>query len=389
MIETGNLIEGFFWTAVGLCFAVSMIRPAQRRAKLIAAVNFVAFGLSDFAEMRTGAWWRPPWLLAWKLACVLVMVVQLVLYMKNRRRPTTKADTQGAEQDGEPQKPTPKGFLRRVVLPIVRIAVLVYVGLAAVLLFFQSWLVYRPSRKVEQTPAELQLHYEEVRLTAADGTQLSAWYIPAEGARGAVLICHGNGGNIGHRLPTIWAYHQLGYSVLIFDYRGYGQSRGKPTETGTYQDAAAAWEHLVQVRKTLPERIVVFGRSLGGAVAAHLAKARRPGALILESTFTSVPELGATLYPFLPVRRLCRFSYNTLEMVKEVRCPVLVAHSPHDDMVPYAHGRTLFEAVAEPKQFLEMAGGHNDALDATGERYKDEVKAFLDKHVPRAKGETP
>jgi len=381
MIETGNLIEGFLWIAIGLCFAVSLVRPAQRKAKLVAAINFVVFGFSDFVEMRTGAWWRPPWLPAWKAACVLVMLTQLVRYLKARGRVASAASPQEGGQEGGSQKAAPRSFLRRGVFPIVRIAALAYVGLAAVLLFFQSWLVYRPSREIEQTPGDLRLPYEEVRLTAADGTELSAWYIPAQGARGAVLVCHGNGGNISHRLPTIRTYHQLGYSVLIFDYRGYGQSSGRPSEAGTYQDAAAAWEHLVRVRKIPPERIVVFGRSLGGAVATHLARARRPGALILESTFTSVPDLAAKLYPFLPVRYLCRFSYNVLAMVREIRCPILIAHGPDDDMVPYSHGRALFEAAAEPKQFLEMVGGHNDGLQETGPRYADEVKAFLDHHV--------
>lgn len=165
--------------------------------------------------------------------------------------------------------------------------------------------------------------------------------------------------------------------MLIFDYRGYGRSEGSPSEAGTYQDAEAAWKHLVETRKVPPERIVVFGRSLGGAVAAHLAHKHTPGALILESTFTSAPDMGAKLYPFFPIRWLCRFSYDTQSIIGEIRCPVLIVHSSDDEMVPYEFGQALYQAAGGDKRMLTINGSHNSGIIISGRAYRSGLDAFL------------
>lgn len=255
----------------------------------------------------------------------------------------------------------------------------VYIGLCLLVCLTQARLVYFPLREIEATPRSLGLSFEEVKLHASDGVELSAWLIPCDRPRGTVLFCHGNAGNISHRLHIIRMFHDLGFSMLIFDYRGYGASQGSPTERGTYLDAQAAWDYLIE-RQIPPGQIVIFGESLGGAVAAWLAKERTPGALVLQSTFTSLPDLGARLYWWLPVRLLSRFRYNARSHVRQVKCPVLVAHSPTDEIVPYALGSRLFEAASEPKEFLELSGSHNDGLgpsDAAG------LGAFLSRHLPR------
>ena len=175
-----------------------------------------------------------------------------------------------------------------------------YVGLAAMVFVSQSRLVYYPQRGIIATPGQIGLSYDAVTFEAADGVRLSGWFVPAEAPRGVILFCHGNAGNISHRLESIRVFHRLGLSTFIFDYRGYGQSEGRPTEQGTYLDAEAAWRYLVQERRVAPTEIIVFGRSLGGAIAAWLAQDHTPRALIVESTFTSVRDMASHLYPFLP-----------------------------------------------------------------------------------------
>lgn len=239
-----------------------------------------------------------------------------------------------------------------------------YGGLLLAVYFFQSHLVFFPQtgREIIATPAQVGLPYEDIHLQTSDGISLHGWYIPALQARGTVLFLHGNAGNISHRLDSVQMLHRLGYSTLIFDYRGYGNSGGAPTEQGTYQDAEAAWRYLTGPRHIPSCRIVVFGESLGGSVAAWLAARQKPAALVIASGFTSVPELGQQLYPYLPVRWLVRIRYDTRENLRKVAAPVLIAHSPEDEIVPFGHGRALFAAANPPKQFLELAGGHNDGF---------------------------
>jgi fermentation-respiration switch protein FrsA (DUF1100 family) len=244
---------------------------------------------------------------------------------------------------------------------------------------FQERLVYFPSRELEATPADLGLAFREVRFPAADGVMLHGWHVPAEQARGAVLFFHGNAGNISHRLDTLRLAHGLGLNIFIFDYRGYGLSQGRTTEAGTYADARGAWDWLLAETGEEPARVALWGRSLGGAVAAHLAAGLEtpPGALILESTFTSLPDMGAVAYPFLPVRLIARMRYPVAEDLARARCPVLVAHSPSDEIVPFRFGEQLFAAAPSPKRFLRLRGDHNGGWLATGREYVSAVDAFL------------
>jgi len=246
----------------------------------------------------------------------------------------------------------------------------------------QSRLVYHPQRDIIATPDQIGLSYEVVAFEAADGVRLSGWFVPAEGApRGVILFCHGNAGNISHRLESIRLFHHLGLSTFIFDYRGYGQSKGKPTERGTYLDAEAAWRYLVQERQVSPVEIIVFGRSLGGAIGAWLAQDHTLRALIVESTFTSVGDMGAQLYPYLRVRLLSRFDYNAVGYLSKVDCPVLVVHSRDDEMIPFSHGRRLFDAAGEPKAFLEIRGTHNEGFVTSAERYQDGLDSFVSRYA--------
>jgi len=258
-----------------------------------------------------------------------------------------------------------------------------YGGFALLLYIFQSRLVFYPEidRDIIAAPSQAGLPYEDIHLKISDGINLHGWYIPVPQPRGTVLFLHGNAGNISHRLDSVRMFHRLGYSTLIFDYRGYGNSGGTPSEQGTYQDAEAAWRYLTEQRHIPSCRIVLYGESLGGAVAAWLAARQKPAALVIASGFTSVPDLGQHIYPYLPVRWLARIHYDTRESLRTVAAPVLIAHSPEDDIIPFEHGRALFAAANPPKQFLELAGGHNDGFIFMRESWVKVLEDFLDERM--------
>jgi uncharacterized protein len=258
---------------------------------------------------------------------------------------------------------------------------LVYVALVAFLWVRQESMVFLPGipgRQLAATPAAIGLDYEDLRIATADGEELHAWFIPAREERGVLLFFHGNAGNISHRLESLRIFNGLALSVLILDYRGYGQSTGSPTEEGTYEDARAAWRYLVEERGVPGERIVLFGRSLGGAVATWLAAEHRPRGLIVESTFRSVPEVAAELYWFLPVRALARIEYPVEELIARVEAPLLIVHSRDDEIIPFHHGEALYRAANPPKQMLVLSGGHNVGFMLGGQAYVQGLEAFLD-----------
>jgi len=257
----------------------------------------------------------------------------------------------------------------------------VYLVFALLVYFGQARLVYFPEKQLSNTPGAIGLAYANVSIPVSDGETLHGWWMPVPDAKGAVLFFHGNAGNISHRINYLTMFKRLGYSTLLFDYRGYGQSSGTPSETGTYHDAQAAWQYLTATKGIAPERIVLFGESLGGAVASWLAAREKPGLLVLASAFTSVPELGAEIYPFLPVRWISRFEYNTLESLQSVSCPVFIAHSPEDDIVPFRHGQRLFQAAPEAKQFLPLEGSHNTGFIFMQPAWIKSLGAFMDKNL--------
>jgi len=276
--------------------------------------------------------------------------------------------------------------MRVRMLTLVAAAGVLYLGLVGCMYAIQSSLVYLPDlagRDLLATPEDIGLGYRTTSLSTSDGETLHGWFVPAPEARATLLFFHGNAGNISHRLESIAVFHQLGLNVLILDYRGYGRSTGKPSEQGTYRDAQAAWEYLIGTEGLKPGDIVLFGRSLGGAVAVWLATQVQPAALVLESSFTSVPDLGAQLYPWLPVRLISRLHYDSRARLPQVQVPVLVIHSRDDEIIPIDHGRALFAAANRPKHFLELRGGHNDGFVLSREHYLAGLRGFLEASLPR------
>ena len=238
-------------------------------------------------------------------------------------------------------------------------------------------LPHMPGRELVATPRDIGLDYESLRITTEDGVLLHGWLVPHPDARATLIFFHGNAGNISHRLASLRQFHGLKLSVLLFDYRGYGESEGKPGEAGLHRDAAAVLAYARDVRGLEARDLVLFGRSMGAALAAWCARQADVGAVILESGFTSAPALAADLYPFLPARLLTRLRYPTLEYVAHARSPVLVVHSRDDEIIPFEHGQRLYEAAPAPKAFLELRGSHNRAFIESEASYLRGLDVFL------------
>lgn len=252
-----------------------------------------------------------------------------------------------------------------------------YILLLALIFLFQSRLIYFPIKKISMIPSQAGLRYEEIIYKTKDNEKIAAWYIPTPEAKGVILFCHGNAGNISHRIDSIKIFYQLKLSTFIFDYRGYGKSTGKTTEKGTYMDVEGAWDFLVKKRKISPDEIIIFGRSIGGSIASWLAQKHIPRGLIVESSFTSIPDLGAKLYPIFPVKLLSRFKYNTSEYLKKINCPVLIIHSLDDELIPFNNGQKLYDSALSPKEFLKIRGSHNEGFILSEQLYITGLQKFI------------
>jgi uncharacterized protein len=272
----------------------------------------------------------------------------------------------------------------RMLTTVSAVLVGLYVVVAGLLFLVQSRLFHLPgSRELVADPSEVGLPFESLDIEAADGTRLHGWLVLArERRRGVVLFFHGNAGNISHRLDSIRVFHELDLDTLIIDYRGYGQSEGRPSEQGLYADAEAALAEA-QARGYADDELVYFGRSLGGAVAAHLAARHPPAALILESTFISAPEIAQDHYRIFPARLLTRLDYPTLENLERAETASLIVHSSDDELISHAHGRRLYQAAREPKQFLQLEGDHNSGYMRDRARYVAALDTFLSAHLGR------
>ena len=275
--------------------------------------------------------------------------------------------------------------LQDLMNSIIKFALLLLGGYTAITLaawYFQEKLIFFPSSRMAATPESLNLPYEDVHITTADGTIIHGWHIPA--GQGPLvhkhftaLHFHGNAGNISHRLDHIKIFHDLGLDVFIIDYRGYGLSGGKPSVKATEEDALAAWRWLITAKGATAGTIVVHGHSLGGAVAGWLAGQVNPAGLILEGTFSSLADAGRMLYPFLPVRLLIKGKYDTRNALRGKDIPALFLHSPEDETVPYSLGSKLYESYTGPKTFLQLTGSHNNAFLHSGARYSEGLRQFL------------
>jgi pimeloyl-ACP methyl ester carboxylesterase len=262
----------------------------------------------------------------------------------------------------------------RILSVIVGIAALSYLAVCGHLWQAQRRLIFMPEALVDRTPADVGLEFVDIWIPAADGSTIAAWWLPQRSATGtkatAVLYLHGNDGNLARELHRLQALHGLGLPILAIDYRGYGRSGGPfPSEAQVYDDAVAAWSHLVRAKRIEPEKVIVYGHSLGAAVAVELALRRGPACgVVLESAFTSMADLARAEYPWIPVDLLLNQRFDVLRNIDRVQAPVLLVHGSADREVRPRMSERLYDAAHAPKRLLLVAGaGHEDAMPKGGE----------------------
>ncbi|MFH1691045.1 MAG: alpha/beta hydrolase [Candidatus Omnitrophota bacterium] len=238
--------------------------------------------------------------------------------------------------------------------------------------------LYYPAKQIAATPQSIGLDYQDLTFETGDHEKINAWFIPVDKTAPVVYFLHGNAGNIGDRLSKISFFHSLGISVFVIDYRGYGKSTGRPSERGIYADALAGYRYLIDILKVPDDRIILYGESLGGAVAIDLAAQVPIGGLVVEGSFTCAADMAKKIYPFLPVF-LVASKYDSYAKVAQIKAPKLFIHSSQDEIVPFVLGRKLFDRAVAPKEFFQAQGGHNDCFFVQSEQIKMSIVKFLEK----------
>lgn len=267
-------------------------------------------------------------------------------------------------------------IMRFIFVPIM-IFCSIYIGLCVMAFTLQGAIIFHPRKRLQVDPGIIGLSFHDIWLRTTDDVGIHGWYIPSGIQGRSLLFFHGNAGNIAHRLDSIKIFHDLGLNILIIDYRGYGKSQGKPSEKGLYLDGYAAWNYLTDELDVPSRDIIVFGRSLGGSVAMDLASRSSPGGLILESSFSSLLEVGKKHFPFLPVKWILRHVFDISDKIKLIDCPVLVIHSLYDEIIPFSSGEMLFSGLREPKTFLEIEGDHNTGFLLSIDKYRQCIDKFI------------
>ena len=249
---------------------------------------------------------------------------------------------------------------------------------------FESTFVFQPSPWEDRNWAGLSgLSLEEVWLPVDDEVTVFGWFVDAGPNRPVFLWCHGNAGNISHRLENIRLLIQRGISVFIFDYRGYGRSTGEPTENGLYQDALTSYDYLRHQRNISADNLIIFGRSLGASAAGEVAVQRPSAGLIVEGAFPSIQAMADYHFFGLPARWVLDVEFNLVKKVQTLKVPLLAIHGERDSIVPMFLGRQVFEAANEPKKWYAVSQAeHNDVPFVGGEAYFQEIDAFLSQAIP-------
>ena len=261
----------------------------------------------------------------------------------------------------------------------VRILVYFVIGgvfLIAYVKYMELRGIFFPSREIGTTPAAVELSFEDVYVKASDGEMLHGWFIPNSAAHFTLLFFHGNAGNIGHRIEKIAMLREIGLNVFIIDYRGYGKSTGNPSERGLYRDADAAYDYLVSERKIIPGKIILYGESIGSAVAVDLASRHPVGGVILEGGFSSGRDIAGRIYPFIPPF-LVSDIFNSSKKITKIQTPKLFLHSKQDEVVPFVLAKKLFDAAALPKTLVELQGGHNTSFIDSSRTYLSAIFSFV------------
>ncbi len=269
--------------------------------------------------------------------------------------------------------------MARFVVGLRRIAALllvIFIGLYIVFYFVQADLIFSSSDHIARDPSAIGFEFEDVAIQV-DGETTFGWYVPLKDSRGTILYSHGNDSNISDYLGPIRMFRSMGFSMLIYDYGGFGKSTGRPSEDRCYADALAMWEYLLEEQATPAESIVLYGPSFGGGPTCELATRVTPAAVILENTFSSMADAAFKDYPWFPGSLFLRHRFENMDKVGDIAVPILVIHSRGDELYPFAHGQLLFERANEPKKFLEVLGGHGEGSVVSRKIYMEGVEDFL------------
>lgn len=264
-----------------------------------------------------------------------------------------------------------------IVLQVFLGALIIYGIVCLIMYFIQHRLVFEGTEEHVGSPSDYSLVYEDVWLESRHNNKVHGWFVPCEESKGSILLCHGNYGNISHRLETLKIFNDLGFDVFIFDYQGYGKSTGMASEADVYYDSEQALKYLMKKTGKEASELIFFGRSLGGGPATYLAEQYKPKQLILESTFLTIPDVGAKIYWFLPIKLLSRVKFANIDRVKAISCPVLHIHSPDDELIPFDHAKELHAQSGSEHDIIEIKGDHGRGFLETGESYIEALRHFL------------
>lgn len=265
---------------------------------------------------------------------------------------------------------------------ILIISLIFFAFLLIYLKYYEKKGIYFPIKEIKNTPSNINLEYENIYFTTKDKVKLNGWFIKAENPKATFLYCHGNAGNISHRLGVIEILNKLNLNVFIFDYRGYGRSQGFPSESGLYKDCEAAYDYLIKREDIRKDKIIAFGKSIGANLAIDLASKRNLAGLIVYAGFTCAYDMGKRIFPFLPLFKwIVTIKYDAKNKIKNILIPKLIIHSVDDEIIPFELGKELFGAASEPKEFYPMCGGHNEAILMAREEFSLNLDSFLKKYL--------
>lgn len=295
---------------------------------------------------------------------------------------------------------------------IVIIPAVIYIFISLLLTIFQHRLVFKPGKTIFKTPSDIGLEYDNIFIELRKNCDLNnksdkgfdyifekahiaidqnlgsfkkssntinCWFIPVDKPKATILICHGNAGTMSHRIDTAELFHSLGMNVILFDYRGFGLSKGRLTEQSTYDDAEAVLRYFRDVKNIPITEIIILGRSMGGPIAAKLAKENTPLLTILESTFASIPDIAKFRFPILLTKLLVTIKYPTIDFVKKIKSPIMITHSTEDEIIPFFMGENIYASAQDPKYFHERIGSHNDTYFDDEISYINNIKEVLEK----------
>lgn len=262
-----------------------------------------------------------------------------------------------------------KGLLQSIPVFIILVLFIFY------LRYFERRSLFFPSHEMGNSPKDIGLEFEDIFFNKPDDLKLNGWFVPSKDARYTIIFCHGNAGNISHRLGKIDFFHKLGCNVFIFDYRGYGRSKGAPSEKGLYNDIQGAYNYLLS-RNIAPEQIIGYGESIGGAVIIDLASKNKLAAIIIDSAFTNSKDMVKIAYPYLPYW-VFSSRWDSLNKIRSITVPKLMIHSINDEIVPFKLGRKLFESAPMPKEFLQVQGAHNSSYYESAQALEEKIADFL------------